>query len=97
MGISDRQASDLTLYAEPDGSVSVDVGARFVAVGEDDLERILDRLAADGGALRLLGGTGRADDGDDPAYQDADPGMGAASWVLALAEQRGIRVTRGDG
>ncbi len=97
MGISDRRESDLTLYAEPDGSVSVDVGARFVAVGEDDLERILDRLAADGGTLRLLGGTGRADDGDEPAERESDPAMGAASWVLAMAHQRGIEVARGEG
>lgn len=94
MGISDRLEADLTLVAEADGSVSVDVGTRFVPVGEGDLERILDRLAADGGTLRLLGGTGRADDGDDPAYQESDPAMGAASWVLALAHARGIAVTR---
>jgi hypothetical protein len=94
VGISDRHDADLTLYAEADGSVSVDVGARFVAVGEGDLERILDRLAADGGTLRLLGGGGRADDGDDPAYQDADPAMGAASWVLAMAHARGLTVVR---
>ena len=37
MGISDRTTADLTLYAEPDGSVSVDTGARYVAVGTDDL------------------------------------------------------------
>ncbi len=97
MGISERHAADLTLYAEVDGSVSVDVGARFVAVGEDDLERILDRLAADGGVLRLLGGTGRADDGDDPAHQESDPAMGAASLVLRLAQERGIEVTRDEG
>ena len=33
MGISDQTTADLTLYAEPDGSISVDTGARFVAVG----------------------------------------------------------------
>ena len=54
MGISDRAAADLTLYAEPDGSVSVDTGARFVAVGGEDLERILDRLAADGSQVTVL-------------------------------------------
>jgi len=65
MGISDRTTADLTLYAESDGSISVDTGSRYVAVGGEDLERILDRLAADGGTLRLLGGVGRADDGAD--------------------------------
>lgn len=97
MGISDGRGSDLTVYAEDDGSVSVDVGTRFVAVGAEDLERILDRLAADGGSLRLLGGTGRADDGDEPPDRESDPAMGAAGWVIALAEQRGIAVTRGEG
>ena len=97
MGISDRLHADLTLYAESDGSVSVDTGTRFVAVGGEDLERILDRLAADGGTLRLLGGTGRADDGDEPPDRESDPGMGAASLVLGLAAARGITVVRDEG
>lgn len=94
MGISDRTTADLTLYAEPDGSISVDTGARFVAVDGDDLERILDRLAADSGTLRLLGGTGRADDGDEAPELESDPSMGAAGWVLALAHARGLTVIR---
>jgi hypothetical protein len=94
MGISDRTTADLTVYAEDDGSVSVDVGSRFVAVAAEDLERILDRLAADGGTLRLLGGTGRADDGDESPDHEADPAMGAAGWVLELAHARGLAVLR---
>jgi hypothetical protein len=94
MGIGDRRESDLTIYAEPDGSISVDVGQRFVAVEGDDLERILDRLASDGGTLRLLGGTGRADDGDESPDHEADPAMGAAGYVLALAHARGLTVLR---
>jgi hypothetical protein len=97
MGISDRTGADVTVYAEPDGSISVDTGSRYVPVGEDDLERILDRLAADGGTLRLLGGTGRADDGDESPEFESDPGMGAASLVLAMAEARGLTVLREDG
>ena len=94
MGISDRLEADLTVFAEEDGSVSVDVGQRFVAVGPEDLERILDRLAADGGTLRLLGGTGRADDGDEAPELESDPAMGAAGWVLGLAHARGLTVVR---
>jgi hypothetical protein len=94
VGISDRTSADLTLYAESDGSISVDTGARFVAIGEDDLEKVLDRLAADGGTLRLLGGTGRADDGDESPEFESDPGMSAASWVLAMAQARGLTVIR---
>jgi hypothetical protein len=94
MGISDQRSGDLTVMAGDDGSVAVDVGARFVAVGEDDLERLLDNLAADGGTLTLVGGAGRADDGDDAPYRESDPGMNAAGWVQALAERRGIRVVR---
>jgi hypothetical protein len=96
MGVSDRMTADLTLYAEPDGSVSVDTGSRFVAVGEEDLERILDRLAADGGTLRLLGGMGRADDGDESPEHESDPSMGAASFVLGLAAARGLTVVRDE-
>ena len=94
MGIGDSRETDLTLYAEDDGSVSVDTGGRFVAVDAEDLEKILDRLAADGGTLRLLGGTGRADDGDEPPDRESDPAMGAASWVLAQAHARGLEVIR---
>jgi len=94
VGIGEGRGGDLTVWAGDDGSVSVDVGTRFVAVGEDDLERLLDHLAADGGALRLVGGAGRADDGDDAPYRESDPGMNAAGWVQALAERRGIRVLR---
>jgi len=97
MGIGDVRETGLTVYAEDDGSVSVDVGSRFVAVGPEDLERILDRLAADGGTLRLLGGTGRADDGDESPDLESDPAMGAAGWVLELAHARGLTVIRSEG
>jgi hypothetical protein len=95
MGNGDAFESDLTLYAEPDGSISVDTGGRYVAIDGDDLERVLDRLAADGGTLRLLGGTGRADDGDEAPELESDPAMGAAGWVLAQAHARGLEVIRG--
>ena len=94
MGIGDVREADLTVFAEEDGSVSVDVGSRFVAVDADELERILDRLAADGGTLRLLGGEGRADDGDESPDHENDPAMGAAGWVLELAHARGLTVIR---
>ena len=92
MGIGDARADDLTIIVEHDGSIWVDVGSRAVAVEAPDLERILDRLAADGGTLRLLGGTGRADDGDEPPDHESDPAMGAASYVLALAHELGLEV-----
>ncbi|HET7831251.1 MAG TPA: hypothetical protein VFL03_16975 [Candidatus Limnocylindrales bacterium] len=91
MGLEDRDSGDLTVWATEDGGVSVDVGARFVAVSLDDLERILDRVAADGASIRLVGGEGRADDGDDP---ERDPATNTASYVLGLAHRRGIAVTR---
>jgi hypothetical protein len=65
-------------------------------VTADELERILDRLAADGGTLRLAGGAGRADDGDEPPDRESDPAMGAATWVLALAAERGLDVVRDE-
>ncbi|HKF84561.1 MAG TPA: hypothetical protein VKB30_02180 [Candidatus Limnocylindrales bacterium] len=96
MGIGDAAADDLTVWAGEDGTVSVDVGSRFVPVGQEDLERILDRLAADGGSIRLVGGSGRADDGDEPPDRESDPAVSAASYVLALAHRRGIAVTRSE-
>lgn len=97
MGIGDARPEDLTLLVDEDATVAVDTGSRFVPVGADDLERILDRLVADGGRLRLLGGEGRADDGDEPPDRDSDPAMGAASWVLGLAHARGLIVIRDEG
>jgi hypothetical protein len=94
MGRRDADPDDLTVWAGEDGTVSVDVGTRFVAVAPDELERILDRLAADGGGIRLYGGAGRADDGDEPPDRESDPAMSAASYVLGLAYRRGIAVTR---
>jgi hypothetical protein len=95
MGSRDVGASDLTVFVD-DEAISVDVGSRFVAVGNEDLERILDRLASDGGSLRLLGGTGRADDGDESPDHENDPAMAGASYVLALAHARGLQVIRGE-
>ena len=92
MGIGDSTTGDLTVIVEADGTTLVDVGSRAVAVDGPDLERILDRLAADGGTLRLLGGAGRADDGDEPPDHESDPAMGAATYVLALAHKLGLEV-----
>ncbi len=97
MGIGDARAADLTVYVDDDAQVTVDTGSRFVPVGSEDLERILDRLAADGGTLRLLGAPARADDGDEPPERDSDPAQGAVSHVLALAHARGLEVIRADG
>ena len=94
MGIGDAREADLTVVVADDGEVLVDVGSREVAVTVVELERILDRLAADGGTLRLAGGAGRADDGDEPPDRESDPAMGAASWVLAQAHARGLNVIR---
>jgi hypothetical protein len=97
MGIGDARAADLTMYVDEDAQVTVDTGSRFVPVDSDDLERILDRLAADGGTLRLLGAPVRADDGDEPPDRESDPAQGAVSHVLALAHARGLEVIRADG
>jgi hypothetical protein len=94
VGTIQDQGDSLTFHAAADGTISVDVGERFVAVGEEDLERILDRLAADGGVVRLIGGSERADDGDEPPDRESDAGVMAASYVLALAHERGLRIIR---
>jgi hypothetical protein len=96
MGIGDARTADLTLYVDEDAAITVDTGARFVPIGSEDLERILDRLAADGGTLRLLGAPARADDGDEPPDRESDPAQGAVSHVLAMAHARGLEVIRDD-
>jgi hypothetical protein len=92
MGARDGGTEDLAVWVDADGSISIDVGSRYVAVEPDELDRILDRIAADGGAVRLYGGTGRADDGDEPPERESDPAMRAAALVRALAHERGLRV-----
>jgi hypothetical protein len=94
MSARDRGTEDLAVWVDADGSVSIDVGSRYVAVDPDELDRILDRLAADGGSIRLSGGSGRADDGDEGPDRESDPGMRAAGYVLAMADERGIAVIR---
>jgi hypothetical protein len=94
--LGDAPATVLVVLVDEDATVSVDVGTRFVPVGEDDLERILDRLAGDGGTLRLLAPRPRADDGDEPPDRESDAAVGAASWVLGLAHARGLQVTVED-
>jgi len=93
VGVSDGMADELTVMVDAEGSVLVDVGSRFVAVAPEELEQILDRLGADGGSIRLIGGSGRADDGDEPPERESDPAMGAAGYVLILAHRHGVTVT----
>ena len=93
MGIGQSRGGELAVLAEEDGTIAVDVGSRFVGVSDDELERLLDNLAADGGSVRLMGGAARADDGDEPE-RESDPGVSAAGWVMAMAAQRGISVIR---
>ncbi len=92
MGIRDAGTDDLAVWVDADGSIAVDVGSRYVTVDPDELDRILDRLAADGGSIRLAGGSGRADDGDEGPDRESDPAVHAAAYVRALAQQRGITV-----
>lgn len=98
MGIGEGDGPDgLAVLVHPDATLAVDVGLRYVPIDADDLERLLERLAADGGTLRLAGGTPRADDGDEPADRENDPAMRAAWWVLAVAHRLGIPVEQDPG
>jgi hypothetical protein len=91
MGHQAGDAEPVTILVTPDSSISIDVGARFVPVGADELEQILDRVRADGGSLRVLQ-PGGSDDGDEPFDRDADTGAEAVAYVLGLANARGIEV-----
>jgi len=91
---------ELSSFVRPDhepgspAAMANKLGLRNVAFEVEDLQAAIDRLAADGGTLRLLGGTGRADDGDESPEHESDPAMGAAGYVLALAHARGLTVIR---
>lgn len=44
-------ADPLPIHVTEDGRIFVHVGSRFVETGFEDLDRILDRLASDGGSV----------------------------------------------
>jgi len=70
-GSIDR-AAELPIHVTEDGRVFVHVGSRFVETSLDDLERILDRLAAEGGTV---------------VYSRDDPGEEPHAAALEVMEQ----------
>jgi hypothetical protein len=90
---ADPATRPLAVHVAADGGIWIDVGSRLVELaGPEELERILDRLAADGGGIHLSCDPGRADDDDEPASRVADAGDESAGIVAALARERGIEV-----
>ena len=91
MGARDTDGEELTIWVDPDGSVHVDVGSRYVAVGSDELERILDRLAADGGSVRLLGEPAARTTATNPRSTRATPPWAppatSAPWRTSAASR----------
>jgi hypothetical protein len=81
----------LVVAVDAGGRISVDVGARFVEVDPEDLERVLDRLRDDGGSMEVLQPAG-SDDGDEPFDRGADTGAEAVAFVVGMAQARGIAV-----
>ncbi len=84
------ESSELPIHVASDGGVYVDVGTRFVETSLDDLERILERLAADRGRVRILVEPGPPDDGDEPADRELDRGAGPAASIIAMVESFGL-------
>jgi hypothetical protein len=54
---------ELQIHVTRDGRIYVDVGARFVEASLDEVDRTLERLAADGGSVACS----RDDPDDEPA------------------------------
>jgi hypothetical protein len=75
---------ELLIHVARDGRVYVHVGTRFVEASVDEVDRVLERLAADGGSVAFSR--------DDP---DLEPG-GAAGDVLGLADEHGLVVRSVD-
>lgn len=55
-------STELPIHVTDDGRVFVHVGTRFVEASIDDVDRILDRLATEGGAVVYS----RDDPGEEP-------------------------------
>lgn len=72
-----NDAVELPVHVTDDGRVYVHVGSRFVETSLDDLERILDRLAAEGGTVVYSR--------DDPAEE---PHAAALGVIELIAEHR---------
>jgi len=90
---ADPASRPLAVQVAADGGIWIDVGSRLVELaGPEELERILDRLAADGGGIQLSRDPGRADDEDEPASRVADAGDESAGIVAALARERRIEI-----
>jgi len=75
-----RSSGELPIHVASDGRIYVNVGTRFVEASLDDVDRMLERLAADGGSLAFSR--------DDP---DLEPG-GVAGEILGLADEHGLAV-----
>jgi len=87
----ERSTDPVGLLVDADGRVWLDTGSRWVEVDRpDDLERILDRVAADRGAVRLVHDPGRADDGDEPSDRTRDTAAGTLATIVALLDERGL-------
>ncbi len=73
-------AEALPVHITDDGRIFIHVGARFVEASIDDLDRTLERLAADGGTVLYSR--------DDPA-EEPNP---VAREVMELAAEHGVGV-----
>ena len=77
-------SSELPIHVTRDGRVFVHVGTRFVEASLEEIDRTLERLAADGGTVAYS----RDDPDDEPA--------GVAGDVLDLADEHGLAVRAVD-
>jgi hypothetical protein len=76
----------LPIHVTEDGRVFVHVGSRYVETGFEELDRILDRVAVDGGSVLYS----RDDAGDEPgpAALDVAELVAAHGVELRLLEPR---------
>jgi hypothetical protein len=87
----------LEIHVDADGTIWVDVGSRLVQVDDpEDLERILDGLAAERTSVRVVRAAPPPDDEDDPGARDPEGLEAAVAFVLGLARERELATTVED-
>ncbi len=73
-------AAALPIHVTDDGQILVHVGSRFVEASMDDLDRMLERVGADGGSVRYSR--------DDLAAEPTDTALA----VMDLMTEYGVEV-----
>ncbi len=95
MGCDPVEDSAVGIEVDADGVIWIDTGSRLVPIdGQDEIERVLDRLTADRRHVELRVDPGNPDDEDDPGAARA-AAASTSDWLLARLAERGLAPTVG--